>query len=220
LFICLKQICLVTTKFGGTSPECSPMATGLYFLPQAYSEKTQKNNNFLKTKRLLKPKCKLSGSPVFTFSLPGRTIHPSRQLRRCVWRTNSAKATDVKIICSRVRYNEIDACRMIHNGQYFYGFMNGYCYVCIAWIVSRERWAFLPVAGQLQDIEKTSVSWECRLVCMKVVHISDGKLLPKHCTLFLARQSKSANFLVRTASRKFSTGGLDILKIYKNTTDW
>jgi len=32
---------------------------------------TQTKNNLLKTKRILKPKYKLSGGPVFTFSLPG-----------------------------------------------------------------------------------------------------------------------------------------------------
>jgi len=42
--------------------------------------KTYKNNNLLKTKRMLKPKYKLSGRPVFTFSLPGEnfpTLPPS-----------------------------------------------------------------------------------------------------------------------------------------------
>jgi len=32
--------------------------------------KTHKNNNVLKTKRMLKPKYKLSGRPAFTFILP------------------------------------------------------------------------------------------------------------------------------------------------------
>jgi len=39
--------------------------------------KAQKNNNILKTKRILKPKYKLSGGAVFTFSLPGGAIRPS-----------------------------------------------------------------------------------------------------------------------------------------------
>ena len=39
--------------------------------------KTQKDNNLLKTKRMPKPKCKLNGVPVFTFSLPGRRFCPS-----------------------------------------------------------------------------------------------------------------------------------------------
>jgi len=44
--------------------------------------KAHKNNNLLATKRMLKPKYKLSGRPVFAFSLPG-PIRPSvpRQLR-------------------------------------------------------------------------------------------------------------------------------------------
>jgi len=39
--------------------------------------KMQKISKLLKTKRILKPKYKLSGDPVFTFSLPGKAIHPS-----------------------------------------------------------------------------------------------------------------------------------------------
>jgi len=38
--------------------------------------KTQKSNNLLKTKRILKPKYKLSGEQVFTFSLPGGQFVP------------------------------------------------------------------------------------------------------------------------------------------------
>jgi len=40
--------------------------------------KMHKNNNLLKTKTILKPKCKLRGGSVFTFSLPrGGEIRPS-----------------------------------------------------------------------------------------------------------------------------------------------
>jgi len=38
--------------------------------------KTHKNNNVLKTKRMLKPKYKFSGRPAFTFSLPGGQFAP------------------------------------------------------------------------------------------------------------------------------------------------
>jgi len=40
-------------------------------------QKTHKNSKLLKSKRILKPKYKPSGGPVFTFSLPGGAIHPS-----------------------------------------------------------------------------------------------------------------------------------------------
>jgi len=48
--------------------------------------KTHKNNNLLKTKTMLKPKYKLSGRPVFTFSMPGANspLCP-RQLRHWLW---------------------------------------------------------------------------------------------------------------------------------------
>ena len=39
--------------------------------------KTQKDDNLLKTKRRLKPKYKLGGGMVFTFSRPGESNHPS-----------------------------------------------------------------------------------------------------------------------------------------------
>ena len=43
-----------------------------YTKPQIILRKMQKDDNLLKTnKRILKPKYKLSGSLVFTFSLPG-----------------------------------------------------------------------------------------------------------------------------------------------------
>ena len=38
--------------------------------------KAHKNNNVLKTKRMLKRKYKLSGRPVFTISLPGGQLAP------------------------------------------------------------------------------------------------------------------------------------------------
>jgi len=38
--------------------------------------KTQKNDNLLKTKRILKLKYKLNGDPVFAFSLPGGKFAP------------------------------------------------------------------------------------------------------------------------------------------------
>ena len=49
--------------------------------------KMQKTNNLLKTKTILKPNYKLSGSSVFTFSLPGGEIRPSAlcQLRHWLW---------------------------------------------------------------------------------------------------------------------------------------
>jgi len=47
------------------------------------SEKRKKNNNLLKAKSILKPKYKLSGGPVFTFSWPGESVRTPapRQLR-------------------------------------------------------------------------------------------------------------------------------------------
>jgi len=48
--------------------------------------KAQKNNNLMKTKRILKPKYKLSGRPVFTVSLPvgGGAIRPSGSPQFCL----------------------------------------------------------------------------------------------------------------------------------------
>jgi len=45
-------------------------------ITEKYSEK-RKKHNLMKTRRILKPKCKLSGGPIFTFSLPGRASRHS-----------------------------------------------------------------------------------------------------------------------------------------------
>ena len=59
-------------------------------------QKTQKNNSLLKAKRTLKPKYKLSGGTVFTFTLPGGRFAPMypRQLR-----PYQLAATDGMIAC-------------------------------------------------------------------------------------------------------------------------
>jgi len=45
-------------------------------------QKMQRNNNLLKIKTILKPKYKLSGGSVFTFSLPrGGNFHPLPPVR-------------------------------------------------------------------------------------------------------------------------------------------
>jgi len=41
-----------------------------------HDAQVQKNNNLLKTNRILKPNETLSGGPFFTFSLPGRQFAP------------------------------------------------------------------------------------------------------------------------------------------------
>jgi len=48
--------------------------------------KTQKNNNLLKTKKILNVKMSAKGGPFSTFSLPGGAVRPlaPRQLRHCI----------------------------------------------------------------------------------------------------------------------------------------
>jgi len=58
------------------------------------SEKCPKSNKLLKTKRILIPNYKLSGSPVFTFVLPGECSHPwhpsiTSLCRTCFYATTS-----------------------------------------------------------------------------------------------------------------------------------
>jgi len=60
--------------------ECDYGCSRLYLKSlnnQKILQKTQKGNNLLKTKRILKMKYKLMGWPVFTRSLPGGAILPS-----------------------------------------------------------------------------------------------------------------------------------------------